>query len=107
MIVEGILDDVPIIIGGLGDFLEVRYGNANHKVLNRELSLIAEKLPRSAFVLAEGLTDKGDNLHFNSKSLYEFGLRYFEALESIGSEDTVTDDVSKDSGITFKEMELL
>jgi hypothetical protein len=31
-----------------------------------------------ALASAEGLVSKGDNLHFDSKSLREFGRRYFQ-----------------------------
>ena len=37
----------------------------------------------SALVSAEGLTANADQLHFNAKSLYEFGIRYFEQFEKM------------------------
>jgi hypothetical protein len=35
------------------------------------------------FVSAEGLGANSDNLHFNSKALREFGLRYFEGYKKV------------------------
>ena len=36
---------------------------------------------------AVGLTANPDNLHFNAKSLYEFGHRYFEVFEELRDEN--------------------
>jgi hypothetical protein len=44
--------------------------------MHRELPA---KIPRTAFVSAEGLTDKGDQTRFDSESCREFGRRYAEA----------------------------
>ena len=35
------------------------------------------------FVSAEGLGANPDNLHFDSKALYEFGKRYFSCYEKL------------------------
>ena len=78
--------DVPFILGGLGDFLGeckedpwVRY----YPQVNIELQKVAMRSKQIAFVPATGLTGKADNLHFDAKSLYEFGLRYFDAFEKV------------------------
>ena len=61
----------------------------------------------TGFVSAEGLTANPDNLHFNAKSLYEFGLRYFDVFESLqtyrnnSSENNIIADTKR------TEMELL
>ena len=72
-------DDVPVIAGELGDFLEKRHPGCFYKTVNSQLRALEGTLPRYACVSAEGLTDNGDNLHFNSASLREFGLRYANA----------------------------
>ena len=79
--------DVPLLVGGLGDYL-TDFANANgehvcstYHLVNEQLQLIAATLPRTGFVSAEGLTPKPDILHFNAKSLHEFGLRYFAEFE--------------------------
>ena len=82
------LYDVPFVLGGLGTFLGkckdeddpwVKY----YPQINIELQKVVERNERTIFVSANGLTGKEDNLHFDAKSLYEFGLRYFEAFEKI------------------------
>ena len=81
--------DVPLLVGGLGDYLkDYVNGNGvcsciNYPFVNEQLQLIAATLPRTGFVSAEGLTPKPDILHFNAKSLHEFGLRYFEVFEAL------------------------
>lgn len=78
------LYDVPFLVGGLGDFLincERFPYLKNYTAINEQLKEAAREMPMTCFVPADGLTSKPDNLHFNAKSLYEFGLRYFEAFE--------------------------
>ena len=89
------LYDVPFLLGGLGDFLfdcPFDKNLANYEKINAALKEIAENNPFTGFVSAKGLTSNPDNLHFNSKSLYQFGIRYFEKYEEI-----------KDKNKTFKE----
>lgn len=81
--------DVPLLVGGLGDYLKDYvnnngiYGCKNYPFVNEQLQLIAATLPRTGFVSAEGLTPKPDILHFNARSLHEFGLRYFAEFEKL------------------------
>lgn len=74
------LYDVPFLVGGLGDFLKDREVSPylkNYPHINAALQAMAQKDNKIGFVSAEGLTDNGDHLHFNAKSLYEFGERYY------------------------------
>ena len=80
------LYDVPFLLGGLGEYLldcDLDENLHNYSHVNNALKAIANSNPMVEYVPAEGLTANEDNLHFNSKSLYEFGLRYFEQFESI------------------------
>lgn len=81
------LHDVPILVGGLGDYLS-NYPNPefqNYVHINKALRDLADTNPRIGFVSAEGLFPNPDNLHFNAKSLHEFGIRYYkEFLELEG-----------------------
>lgn len=80
------LYDVPVLIGGLGDFLPFREDNEflkNYASLNEQLKLIAETNDMTGYVSAEGLTANPDNLHFNAAALYEFGQRYFNEFDKI------------------------
>lgn len=81
------LGDVPFILGGLGDFLKncsLSENLKNYHYINDALKSIAVKNRKTGFASAEGLSANPDNLHFNAASLYEFGLRYFNELESLG-----------------------
>lgn len=83
---------VPFLLGGLGDFLadcSFDKNLVNYEKINSALKEISYNNPFTGFVSAEGLTSNPDNLHFNSKSLYEFGIRYFEKYEEIRDNDRV------------------
>ena len=81
------LPDVPVLVGGLGDFLQFRTSTETDMMqylkVNEALKGCAESIKNCGFVSAEGLTSNPDNLHFNAAALYDFGLRYFEAYEKI------------------------
>ena len=84
------LYDVPVLVGGLGDFLgrcTLDEKLHNYDQVNAALKRIAEENPMTGFVSAEGLGANPDNLHFNAKSLHEFGLRYFEVFEKYRDEN--------------------
>ena len=99
--------NIPFIVGALGDFLPLRETSpnlVNYGKVNEALAAFAEDDISSAFVAADGLGDNGDNLHFNSDALYEFGLRYFNAFDSVfsGAESD-----TPDADLRRTEMELL
>jgi hypothetical protein len=49
-------------------------------MVNEQLAQLAVNGTRVAFVSSQGLTHKGDVLHFDSPSLREFGRRYAHAF---------------------------
>ncbi len=80
------LHDVPFLCGGLGDFLaECVYDEElkNYVHINEALKKIAASQPMVGYVPAEGLGANDDNLHFNTKSLMEFGARYYEVFRQL------------------------
>ncbi len=80
------LYDVPFLLGGLGDFLQncgTESGAANYVHINESLKAIAKNNAMTGFVSAEGLTSNPDNLHFNTKSLITFGLRYYDVFKTL------------------------
>lgn len=80
------LDDVPFLLGGLGDFLVNCPLDAkllHSPRINEALREIADNNDLVSFVSAEGLTSNPDLLHFSASALHEFGLRYFEAYEKV------------------------
>ena len=81
---EPYLQDVPILLGGLGDYLKdctLSDNLKNYPQVNKALIEIASTHKQVGFVSAKGLTANPDQLHFNAASLYEFGIRYFNEYE--------------------------
>jgi hypothetical protein len=66
--------DAPVVLGELGRFREVSLG------FNESLPKAVALVPNCALATAENLTDKGDKLHFDTKSLHLFGQRYAAAF---------------------------
>ena len=70
---------LPVVLGELGGYLSKRPDFPHYRTVNAELCNIPDALPHSAVVSAEGLTDKGDDLHYDARSLRVFGERYATA----------------------------
>ena len=82
-------EEVPVIIGELSELIDLERLGRGVRIpqMNQNFREIAKVLPHCAVVSSKGLTLKEDNLHFNSVSLREFGLRYaaeYEKLSIIG-----------------------
>lgn len=82
------IEDVPFLVGGLGDYLqEFKGGNTvwsnNYRAINASLRQIAESKPYMGFVSAEGLVSNPDFMHFTAASLLEFGRRYYSVFETL------------------------
>ena len=79
------IGDIPVILGGLGDFVTGwTLGSCDYyREINAILQKIANDLPIAAFVPATGLTCRPDSIHFNSASLREFGHRYYAAYKGL------------------------
>ena len=73
--------DVPIIVGGLGDFVKL-YKTPDKTALFADLVTEASKTVAKeqgyGFVSAAGLPCKDDGIHFTSAAYRELGKRYFE-----------------------------
>ena len=67
---------VPFVAGELGRYLS----NTGWPVINAHLHALEGKVPAYRVASSEGLTPNSDNVHFNTESLREFGLRYAEAM---------------------------
>lgn len=101
------LHDVPFLLGGLGDYLiENEWcGGDSYLKINSALENYANKNPMTAFVSAKGLTSNPDKLHFNSKSLREFGVRYYNEFVKLENKNKIFD--IKLSGHSMTEIEKL
>lgn len=76
----------PLLIGELSETTDEKFEWAkNITVMNRLFYEVSEELPYCGVVSSKGLTMKPDGIHFDSKSLREFGRRYFEKYIEIAS----------------------
>ena len=106
------MPDVPVLLGGLGDFLKdcpLSATLANYVHVNDALKAVASKVKNVGFVSAEGLGSNSDFLHFNSAALREFGLRYYEGYKTlVGKISTEsTEEKASIGGAASTKMELL
>lgn len=79
------LEDVPFIMGELGEFLSEHEAAFLHNfpAINDVIRSFGNKERRIGIVSAKGLGSNADKLHFSSDALHEFGLRYFEVFEAL------------------------
>ena len=93
--------DIPLLVGGLGDFLAscpLSENLKNYVFVNEQLEKIGREYPHCAFVSAEGLPSNPDNLHFCAAALEQFGIRYYTAFQKIApAADDVTEPLLDDS----------
>jgi hypothetical protein len=68
---------LPFVAGELGRFKE------QYKNINSQLVHLPEMISHTAVASSEGLTDKGDLTHFDSKSADEYGKRFAEKMLSL------------------------
>lgn len=104
------LQDVPFLLGGLGDYLkDCPRGDKfkNYIYINEALRNMAAKTPMVGYVPAEGLGANADNLHFSAAALREFGVRYYDEFRKLEDPHKVfTEKASEDQAIRG-ELELL
>ncbi len=91
------LQDVPFLLGGLGDYLQLNEASKDYKnyiYVNEALRKIADKHTMTAFVSAKGLGSNPDYLHFSAQALREFGVRYYEDFLKIEDKNKVFEEKS-------------
>jgi hypothetical protein len=71
-------DDLPFVVGKLGDFYVAR--NPNAATINEMLQSLPLTVKNTACVDTADLTPKGDLVHFDAKSERELGRRYAERM---------------------------
>ncbi|WP_321285775.1 sialate O-acetylesterase [uncultured Sunxiuqinia sp.] len=76
-------DTLPIIMGEIGRFAQPEEKAAYFEDINQIIRTVAADNDNLYFVSSEGLTDRGDHLHFNSASQRELGKRYADKFLSI------------------------
>ena len=70
--------DLPFLAGQLGRFPDRPWDDPKRMIDAAHRSL-PDEVAHTAFVGSEGLTHKGDGVHFDAASCREFGRRYAEA----------------------------
>ena len=82
---EKIAQNLPIIVGEIGYYLTDRADSPYiyYGTINDQLHRFAAETRCCACVSARGLTDKGDGLHFSTRSLRRLGLRYADAYADL------------------------
>lgn len=104
------LEDVPFLLGGLGEYLEFcprgdKFKNYVH--VNRALQQVAQTLPMTGFVPADGLAPNADNLHFSARALREFGLRYYSVFTQLEDKNKVFLEKATSDGVVRNDIEHL
>ncbi|WP_185153898.1 sialate O-acetylesterase [Dysgonomonas sp. 520] len=77
------MNDVPIIIGEIGRFLETESPTNESIKINEVLNILAKKYPNIYCVSSEGLNHKGDGVHFDTRAAKELGKRYAEGYKTL------------------------
>jgi len=78
--------DVPFVAGKLGLYLakQNKEGKPSYwPLVNEQIASLPKLLPHCAIVESEGLKHKGDQVHFDTPSLHEFGKRYAEKMQAL------------------------
>ena len=105
------LEDVPLLLGGLGDYLPGFAATdpsvANYSRVNAALKHAASRLSPAAYVDGTGLAPNPDNLHFSAPSLLTFGERYYEAFRAIEDKSRIFPEKPNMDDALRSDMELL
>jgi hypothetical protein len=72
------MPDLPVFLGQLGRFPEKPW-NESMTAVDQAQQNVAKTVPHVYFISSESLLSKGDNLHFSTEAVREFGKRYAEA----------------------------
>lgn len=104
------MPNIPILVGGLGDFLSdctLSENMKNYIYVNDALQQIATEYPNCTYVSAKGLGANPDNLHFSAEALKELGIRYFNEYQKLGGNNLVDCTKQKKNDTLRTGMELL
>jgi len=102
--------DVPLLLGGMGDYLDQYEGAQEQlqwRLINQHIQAVVDSDPMYGFVPADGLTPNPDNLHFSAAALHEFGLRYYEVFEKLHDPNKVYTEKPNPDDALRNEMEHL
>lgn len=69
--------NLPVVVGELGRYKSV------YQLFNRGLQKLPALIPNTAVVTSEGLIDKGDLTHFDTKSASIYGVRFATGMQKM------------------------
>lgn len=78
--------EVPLVAGKLGEFLkrETKDGKPSYwPLVNEQIATLPQRVTNTAVIESTGLKHKGDDVHFDTPSLREFGRRYAAAMKKL------------------------
>ena len=107
------LEDVPFLLGGLGDFLvqnpdPVRCEKfRDYYKINEMLEHMAANDDRIGFVSAKGLLSNSDFLHFSAPSLREFGVRYYHEFLKLENKNKIFEEKTTEDAAIKSDFENL
>ncbi|MCA9125446.1 MAG: exo-alpha-sialidase [Planctomycetales bacterium] len=73
-------NEVPFMIGQMGQFSE-RPWDDSRQLVDQSQAQLVRSVPNTTYVPSGGLNHKGDEIHFDSASARELGLRYYESFQ--------------------------
>ncbi len=83
-------ENVPFIVGQMGQFPEQPWDEAKRQV-DRAHRELPTRVRHTAFVSSDGLTHKGDEVHFDAAGYRELGRRYAQAYRKLTESDRAAD----------------
>ena len=81
------LPNTPFIAGQMGQFSERPWSDSK-KLVDFAHQLLSQKVANCGFAHSDGLSHRGDEVHFDSKAYRTLGHRYFTAFEAISNAKT-------------------
>lgn len=83
-------ENLPFIVGQMGQFPEKPWDEAKRRV-DRAHRELPTRVRHTAFVSSDGLTHKGDEVHFDAAGYRELGRRYAQAYRELTRSDRAAD----------------
>lgn len=78
--------DLPVVVGQIGGFLSPEK-NPFVETVRAAIKAVSGKLPHTGYADSAGLTDKGDKLHYDTRSAHEMGRRFARAMLELRQQD--------------------
>jgi hypothetical protein len=84
-------DTLPVFVGELGRYAEPAVRHQHWAAINQQKKRYVESDKNAYLISSAGLTDRGDNTHFNSASQRELGRRFADKFLEVLSKRSMKD----------------